>query len=162
QKRLRARDLEQQRANLERTIGAAEKDVGLLRERVEGQENLLKEGLITKQELVTTQQALNAKRDELAAHRLDLNGLDLKRLEAAQQLDEQPEARQTAIRDLDLATRELRAQLGENTQVLSPYAGRVLEVLADRGAVVSPGTPLLNVELQSEDLLAVLFVPASA
>jgi HlyD family secretion protein len=162
QKRLRARDLAQQRANLQRSIEAAEKDVGLLREKVEAEQALLNDGLITKQAFVTTQQALNAKRDELAGHRLDLNGLDLKRLEADQQLDQQLEARQAAIRDLDLATRELSAQLGENVNVLSPYAGRVLEVLADRGAVVSPGTPVLNIEVLSQDLRAVLFVPASA
>jgi len=161
QKRLRARDLAQQRANLERSIEAAEKDVALLRERVDAEQSLLNDGLITKQAFVTTQQALNAKRDELAGHRLDLNGLDLKRLEADQQLDQQLEARQTAIRDLDLATRELSVQLGENVNVLSPYAGRVLEILADRGAVVSPGAQLLNVEVLSQNLQAVLFVPAS-
>jgi HlyD family secretion protein len=161
QKRLRARDLAQQRANLERSIEAAEKDVALLRERVDAEQSLLNDGLITKQAFVTTQQALNAKRDELAGHRLDLNGLDLKRLEADQQLDQQLEARQAAIRDLDIATGELKAQLGENVNVLSPYAGRVLEILADRGAVVSPGAPVLNIEVLSQDLRAVLFVPAS-
>jgi len=129
---------------------------------VDAEQALLNDGLITKQAFVTTQQALNDKRDELASHRLDLNGLDLKRLEADQQLDQQLEARQAAIRDLDLATRELNAQLGENVNVLSPYAGRVLEVIADRGAVVSPGAPVLNVEVLSQDLRAVLFVPASA
>jgi HlyD family secretion protein len=162
QKRLRARDLAQQRANLERTIEAAEKDLALLRERMDAEQSLLNDGLITKQAFLTTQQSLNAKRDELAGHRLDLNGLDLKRLEADQQLDQQLEARQTAIRDLDLATRELNAQLGENVNVLSPYSGRVLEILADRGAIVTPGAPVLNVEVLSEDLMAVLFVPASA
>jgi len=162
QKRLRARDLAQQRANLQRSIEAAENDVALLRERVDAEQALLNDGLITKQAFVTTQQALNTKRDELASHHLDMNGLDLKRLEADQQLDQQLETRQAAIRDLDLATRELSAQLGENVNVLSPYSGRVLEILADRGAVVTPGTPVLNVEVLSEELQAVLFVPASA
>jgi HlyD family secretion protein len=162
QKRLRARDLAQQRANLERTIEATEKDLALLRERVEAEQSLLNDGLITKQAFLTTQQTLNTRRDELAGHRLELNGLELKRLEADQQLDQQLEARQTAIRDLDLAARELNAQLGENVKILSPYSGRVLEILADHGAVVTPGTPVLNVEVLSEDLMAVLFVPASA
>lgn len=162
QKRLRARDLAQQRADLERSIEAAEKDVALLRERVDAQKNLLDDGLITKQTFLTTQQSLNAKRDELARQRLELNGLDLKRLEADQQLVQQLETRQAALRDLELQIRELGAQLGENVNVLSPFSGRVLEVLADRGSVVSPGTPVLSVEVLSEDLMAVLFVPASA
>lgn len=161
QKRLRARDLAQQRANLERSIETIEKDLALLRERVEAEKSLLDDGLITKQAFLTTQQTLNSKRDELAAQRLELNGLELKGLEADQQLDQQLEARETTIRDLDLATRELDAQLGENVNVLSPYSGRVLEIVADRGAVVSPSTPLLNVEVMSEELRAVLFVPAS-
>ncbi|MEA2602762.1 MAG: HlyD family secretion protein [Acidobacteriota bacterium] len=162
QKRLRARGLAQQRADLERSIEAAEKDVTLLRERLEAQKNLLDDGLITKQTFLTTQQSLNTKRDELARQRLELNGLDLKRLEADQQLVQQLETRQAALRDLELQIRELGAQLGENVNVLSPFSGRVLEVLADRGSVVSPGTPVLSIEVLSEDLMAVLFVPASA
>jgi HlyD family secretion protein len=162
QKRLRARDIAQQRADLQRSIEAAEKDVALLRERVEAQKSLLDDGLITKQTFLTTQQSLNAKRDELARQRLELNGLDLKRLEADQQLVQQLETRQAALRDLELQIRELGAQLGENVNVLSPFSGRVLEILADRGSVVTPGAPVLSVEVLSEDLMAVLFVPASA
>lgn len=162
QKRLRARDIAQQRADLQRSIEAAEKDAALLRERVEAQKSLLDDGLITKQTFLTTQQSLNTKRDELARQRLELNGLDLKRLEADQQLVQQLETRQAALRDLELQIRELGAQLGENVNVLSPFSGRVLEILADRGSVVTPGAPVLSVEVLSEDLMAVLFVPASA
>jgi HlyD family secretion protein len=162
QKRLRARDLAQQRANLERSIEGTKEALVLLQERVDAEKSLLDDGLITKQAFLTTQQTLSTKRDELASQRLELNGLQLKGLEADQQLDQQLEVRQAAIRDLDLATRELDAQLGENVNVRSPYSGRVLEIVADRGAVVSPGSPLLSVEVLSEDLMAVLFVPASA
>ncbi|HTG33398.1 MAG TPA: NHLP bacteriocin system secretion protein [Thermoanaerobaculia bacterium] len=161
QKQLRARDLAQQRANLERSAESLEKDISLLRERLEAQQSLLNDGLITKETFLTTQQSLNAKRDQLAQARLDLNGLDLKRIEADQQLDQQLQARQTAIHDLELEIGELNAKLGENVNILSPYSGRVLEVLANRGDVVNPGTAILSVEVLSENLQAVLFVPAS-
>jgi HlyD family secretion protein len=161
QKQLRARDLAQQRANLQRSSESLEKDISLLRERLEAQQALLNDGLITKETFLTTQQSLNAKRDQLAQARLDLNGLDLKRLEADQQLDQQLQARQTAIHDLELEIGELNAKLGENVNILSPYSGRVLEVLANRGDVVNPGTAILSVEVLSENLQAVLFVPAS-
>lgn len=161
QKQLRARDLAQQRANLQRSIESLEKDISLLRERLEAQQALLNDGLITKETFLTTQQSLNAKRDQLAQARLDLNGLDLKRIEADQQLDQQLQARQTAIHDLELEIGELNAKLGENVNILSPYSGRVLEVLANRGDVVNPGTAILSVEVLSENLQAVLFVPAS-
>jgi HlyD family secretion protein len=162
QKQLRARDLAQQRANLELSIGTIEKELELLRQRVEAEKSLLDDGLITKQAYLATQQALSSKQNDLAGQRLELKGLELKGVEADRQLDQQLEARQTAIRDLDLATRELNAQLGEAVNVRSQYPGRVLEIVADRGSVVSPGTPLLSVEVESEDLRAMLFVPASA
>jgi HlyD family secretion protein len=162
QKRLRDRDLAQQRANLEHSIEALEKDVALLRDRMDAQKGLLDDGLVTKQAFLATQQELNAKRGQLAQQKLDLNGLELKRLEADQQLAQQLEVRQTALRDLDLQTRELGAQLGENVNVLSPFSGRVLEIMATPGNVVTPGTPVLSVEVLSEDLMAVFFVPASA
>jgi HlyD family secretion protein len=162
QKRLRARDLAQQKANLEHSIDALEKDVALLQERIAAEKSLLDDGLITKQAFLSTQQDLNARRDQLAQQRLDLNGLELRRLEADQQLDQQLEARQATLRDLEIQIRELSAQLKENVNVLSPFSGRVLEVLTDRGGVVTPGTPVLSVEVLSEDLMAVLFVPASA
>jgi HlyD family secretion protein len=162
QQRLQGRDLAQQRANLERTIQALEKDMILLTERMEAERKLLDDGLITKQAFLTTQQTLNTKRDDLATQRLQLNGLDLKGLEDAQQLRDQLKARQAAIRDLELDTRELNAKLTENVSVVSSYSGRVLEILADRGDVVNPGAPILSIEVVSEDLMAVLFVPASS
>src|SRR5262249_20464073 len=62
QKRLRARDLAQQRADLERSIAAIEKDAALLQEKLAAQKSLLDAGLITKETFLATQQALNLKR----------------------------------------------------------------------------------------------------
>ena len=73
-------------------------------------------------------------------------------------MDQQIQSRESQIRDLEIELRERQARLGETTRVVSPHAGRVLELLVDRGDVVSPGTPLLNLEVVSEDLVAVLFV----
>ena len=52
--------------------------------------------------------------------------------------------------------------LKQTSRVVSNRAGRVLELLVDRGDVVHPGTAILNLEVVSEDLVAVLFVPATA
>lgn len=162
QERLRGRDLAQQRANLELSINTLQTEIGLLRRRLEDQEALLADGLVTKQAVMGTQQELNGKRDQLEAQRLELNGLELKRLDAAQQIAQELETRERALRDVESETRELQAKLQENTHIVSPHAGRVLELLVDRGAVVNPGSAVLNLEVLSEELVAVLFVPASA
>lgn len=161
QRRLRSRDLAQKRANLERGIAALEKDAGIARSRIEEQRKLLADGLITQQTLLETEQQLNSTLDQIAAQRLELSGLELASLDSEQQLDQQFETRRAAIRDLDLEARELRAKLAEQVQVVSPYTGRVLERMVDRGDVVTTGTALLSVEVVSEELMAVLFVPAS-
>jgi HlyD family secretion protein len=162
QERLRERELAQQRANLQQTIRAYEREVQIAEERIAVERDLLKDGLITKQTLLATEARLNQAQDQLADARLELNGLELKRLESEQQVDQQIEVRQAAIRDLEIELRQRQARLGETARVVSNRAGRILELLVDRGDVVSPGTPLLNLEVISEELEAVLFVPATA
>ncbi|HSK80392.1 MAG TPA: NHLP bacteriocin system secretion protein [Thermoanaerobaculia bacterium] len=162
QGRLRGRDLAQERANLQQSIRAYEREVELARERIAVERDLLKDGLITKQTLLASEQRLNTAQDQLANARLELNGLELKGLDSAQQTDQQVEAREAQIRDLEIELRERQARLTETARIVSGRAGRVLELLADRGDVVNPGTPLLNLEVVSEELQAVLFVPASA
>lgn len=162
QRQLRDRDLAQQRANLQRSIQAIERQAELTRERIASERDLLKDGLITKQTLLASEQKLNTDQDQLASARLELNGLELKRIEAEQQVDQQIQSQEAQIRDLEIELRERQARLGEAARVISPHAGRVLELLVDRGDVVSPGTAILNLEVLSEDLMAVLFVPATA
>jgi HlyD family secretion protein len=162
QRQLRDRDLAQQRANLGQTVAAADREVALIRERIASERDLLKDGLITRQTLLTSEQSLNAAQDKLANAQLELNGLELKRVDAEQQLDQQIQTREAEIRDLAIELRERQAKLGETARITSPRAGRVLELLVDRGDVVNPGTALLNLEVVSDDLVAVLFVPATA
>lgn len=162
QGRLRGRDLAQERANLQQSIRAYEREVEIARERIAVERELLKDGLITKQTLLASEQRLNTAQDQLANARLQLNGLELKGLDSAQQTDQQIEEREARIRDLEIELRERQARLTETARVVSNRPGRVLELLVDRGDVVNPGTPLLNLEVASEELQAVLFVPASA
>ncbi len=162
QKRLQERDLAQKRINLEQSIVSLERDIALLRERLAEQQKLLQDGLVTKQTVMATQQELNTTENQLAVQKQELRGLDLQRVQSAQPLDQDLAFQDRAIRDLESQGRELQAKLRESRQIVSPYDGRVLERLVDRGAVVNPGTPILRVEEMSEDLVAVLFVPASA
>jgi HlyD family secretion protein len=160
QKRLSATNLTQKQADLERSIDTLERQVGLLEERIRVQRDLLVDGLITQQAVLALEQELNTTRDQLAAARLELNGLDLRRLETEQGLEQLLESRRAVLRDVDIQLRDLRGSLEENVHIVSPAAGRVLELLLGRGDVVSPGEPVLSMELASEELIAVIFVPA--
>jgi HlyD family secretion protein len=161
QLRLKQGELEQQRASLRRNIAALERNVQLLAERVGAEQKLLDDGLITKQTLLASEQSLNTARNQLAAARFELDDSELKRRESEQALKEQLLSRGAQIRDLDAQIQELGAKLREDVAVLSPYRGRVLELMVNRGDLVSPGAAMLNLEVVSDDLLAVLFVPAA-
>lgn len=161
QRRLSAQNLIQQRANLERSIATLKREASLLEERIAAQRELLADGLITRQTLLATEQELNQARDQLAAQRLELDGLELARLEEAQSLEQRIETRRGELRDLDLEIREIRGTIEENVNVVSSETGRVLELAVDGGDVVDPGTVILTMEVISEELVAVLYVPAS-
>lgn len=51
----------------------------------------------------------------------------------------------------------------ENSRVISPYSGRVIEIQAGEGSVVSEGTPLLSLEPNQSNAAAdaVVYVPAA-
>src|SRR6185295_8977880 len=106
QRRLRDQDLAQQGINLRRSIQTLERQVELIRDRIASERDLLKDGLITKQTLLTSEQSLNTAEDQLASVRLELNGLELKRIEADQQVDQQIQTRESQIRDLEIELRE--------------------------------------------------------
>ncbi|MEM1202143.1 MAG: NHLP bacteriocin system secretion protein [Acidobacteriota bacterium] len=160
QKRLSAANEAQQRANFERTIATLERQLELLGQNLEVQKELLADGLVTQQTLLASEQEVNQVRDRLAEQRLQLAGLELTRLETEQQLDLQLEGERTQQRDLLLELRELQASLQESVRVEATEDGRVIELVTGRGDVVAPGTPILTMEVLSEELIAVVFVPA--
>lgn len=55
----------------------------------------------------------------------------------------------------------LEADIARNTEIKSPYAGRVLEVMADEGSLVGEGQKLLTLEPETGTVEAVLLIPAA-
>ena len=115
----------------------------VLRRRLDDQNGLLKDGLITRQSVLTTQQQLEE--NAAALKELDLRKVDIE-LELAQ-----------IERNLD----SIKVRLKLSTDVISPYSGRVLEIKLDENSVVQAGSSILNMELAGDaikDLEVVVFV----
>lgn len=114
-----------------------------LRRRLDDQSDLLKDGLITRQSLLTTQQQLE--QNAAALKELGLRKVDIE-LELAQ-----------IERNLD----SIKVRLKLSTDVISPYSGRVLEVKLDENSIVQAGSSILNMELAGDsikDLEVIVFV----
>ena len=115
----------------------------VLRRRLDDQNGLLKDGLITLQAVLTTQQQL----EENAA---TLKELDLRKVDIELELVQ-------VERNLD----SVKARLQLSTDVISPYSGRVLEIKLDENSIVQAGSSILNMELMGDsikDLEVVVFV----
>lgn len=160
QLRLSDRSRAVERDNLELSVRNLVLETQSLAERRTKEEELLRLGIVTRQTLLTTDQELNLARDRLASARLQIENQGLARLEESERLDREVDARARELRELGNSIAELEANRAETVNVITPVDGRVLELKADRGQVVQPGTGVLNVEVDSDEMIALVFVPA--
>jgi HlyD family secretion protein len=114
-----------------------------LREKIEDQEKLLERGLLTRTQLMQTQSQLTATEQSIANLRTSAAG------------------RSNSLEQVRGRLRELEGQLETMSQVRSPYTGRVLEMVANPGDLVEPGSHLVTLEDPDQELKAVVFVPAA-
>ncbi len=113
-----------------------------LEEKAEVQESMVERGLVTKGTLLGT-------RAQLAS--------------VAQSIAEQEAQRSARSNRLDEVQRELgelENQLAGTAEVLSPYRGRVLELMVDTGNLVAPGMRLLTLEAMEGPIDAIVYIPA--
>ena len=158
---LGTRDRSQRREHLIESRTTLENERQLLEQRLDVEQNLLDDGLLTPQAVIDRERELNQVRERLASVGLEIERLEIERLEAERSQRQEIEARDGEIRDLENEVRELEAQLEEHANIVAQQDGRVLELTGSRGDLVSPGTAVLSLEVVSEELIAVLFFPAS-
>lgn len=150
----RLRTLEARRAQLAR--------------RLETQRQLQQEGLITRQNLLATEQQYTDNRlesDQIRS-RIKQTAFGLEEERRQHQNEEAALALQVAEAERELAT--LRMQERELMQVRSPFAGRVVEIKAEQGRLVSFGDGLFVLERSAIEaqanaatlpLTSLIFVP---
>ncbi len=161
--RLQSDYLGQQRANLEEGIAIAEERLGWLKEKIDSQENLLAEGLITKQALLSTKQAYYKTQDEIKANRSQLTRIQSQSLTKSNQNAQESMSWQFRINEAERVIKQLEDEHDLLSRVVSPYTGRVLEVMVESGNLVAAGVPVLRLDLvgrQVKDLEAVVYIPA--
>lgn len=92
-----------------------------------------------------------------------LKELDSKQASAAQQDLEDATTRKKEIQDVKREIAQLEVQLGGNSQIISQYSGRILEITLTPGQVVSAGTRLATIEAENpkSKLVAVTYFPVA-
>jgi HlyD family secretion protein len=139
----------------------------LAQRQLDGQRSLHADGLVTRQALLAAEQRVDVLQQEHAQLGSQVSQLAFKQQQERRQLS--GEARQLALA-LELAERQLDllTQQQQQRMVLrSPFAGRVVEVKAHDGAVVTVGSNVATIERSagaaqaSGPLVALIFVKGS-
>ncbi|MCM0592877.1 MAG: NHLP bacteriocin system secretion protein [Gloeotrichia echinulata DEX184] len=92
-----------------------------------------------------------------------LKELDSKRASVAQQDLENATARKKEIQEVKREIAKLQLQLGDNSQIISQYSGRILEITLTPGQVVNAGTRLATIEAENpqSQLVSVTYFPVA-
>lgn len=152
---------EREKASIRRQIQSAGSNAEWLAKKIANQEDLVRQGLITGQQLIETRREHDRVQASIVELEQRLAQMDLSLIE----MEKKDQQQLTAI-DLSIAEARRKIDLMANnitfsTNVYSPYKGAILEIKQQEGSVVSLGTPILSLELigtQIMDLQAVIYL----
>ena len=151
--------LKEERQRLLRSNGALGSQIKFLEGRLKAQTEAADAGLITRDVVQGTAQELENARGALISN---------------QAQEQQFQAREASLRnqaeqgaftlDQEIARTERQLEMTklrhtQGTEVVSPYAGKVVSRLVDAGQEVRPGQAVFYVELTDQPLQAVAFIP---
>jgi HlyD family secretion protein len=161
---LQRQSLAQQRTNIEQTIASAEQTATWLAEKIESQDRLVQEGLLTKPTLIATKQQHDQMLERVRDGKDQLTQISVKQLEIENQRSNDSSSSRVRVEEQERRVAELERELKAKQEITAPYTGRILEIMADRGSVVGAGEPILSLDLTGravKDLEAVIYVPSS-
>lgn len=136
--------LQNRRRALEQRREFARQHRDLLIEQVEIEKGLNEDGILSRAQLKTTQTRLNEAEDELLVVENELEALS--EVVENRQLRHERELLELSQEILDLERREasLRSAYRRETEVTSPYAGRVVELKVNPGEIIERNGPLFS------------------
>jgi HlyD family secretion protein len=179
------RALQEERESVLASIGDFEEQAEALAGQVAGHEELVREGIMARSQLLGSKEQLAAVRQSISRSQVRLAQIrseetaqrrELQQTQATievrlaqigseetsleRQLQLQRSDRLSQIEELRRRLRDLESTLETKSRIVSPYQGKVLELSADPGNVVTQGSRVLTLEAETEALEAVLYVPA--
>ncbi len=155
---LKSSTLSRQQDQLQRHIDAARAQVDWLEKKVAAEKEALALGLVAEDALHRTIQDLEAARTNIDNSRTQLQELSEQQLSLSTEKE-----RELFDLDSQIAAIQRRLELSElgysqATQITSPYAGRVVAIETEEGALISPGTSLLDLEKTDVPLETYAFI----
>jgi HlyD family secretion protein len=155
------RDLLRQKEDLQRQIIASNEElIKFYKEKIEQEEQLMEEGLITKETMMATRDEYFKLQQKNEALNAELQTIGIDMFETEQQRESEEMNMQMQIFEWERKLDELRAQMELSGSIQSPVSGKVIELLANTGSMINSGTLIMKVEQtgENEDLEAITYV----
>ena len=152
-----------QRTDYQHSIQLAREQLNWAGEKLANQEKLFEDRLIRKQDYLATKKEIFSIQDNVEKTQRDLKQLSIDEAELKQKQEMDLLSRKQEIDKLQMQIEAEEADLELNSQIVSPYSGAVVEVIAMEGALVNGGDKILTLELVGDavkDLVAILYVSA--
>lgn len=153
--------LHKQREAYTRILADETRQIAALKLRLEAEQRLKEAGIQTELQLLDAQVALADAEHASAMTRIRLDQLDIVWLQSEQRRQEARLEKEAQYQEAVNEAEWNRALHQLNVEVLSPYAGEVLEVVAKPGQRVAAHAPLVSLQATSTTLEARLYLSAA-
>ncbi len=159
--KLRLSSIEKSRESIQESIKSSLKKTEYLLDRINSQEELLKQGLITKQMLMQTKSELDAVKDKINTQESETKRLNAEEAELKKSGKDYIEQKKKEFDEINIKLKSLIDNLDLSAKIISPYSGKIVELKINAGDLAAAGSSIANIELSGEDknfLEAVIFV----
>lgn len=155
----------QQRSSIELQIKSDQKRLDFLRNQLETEQGLLKKGLITRTQVVNTEQQIEASKNSIERLKAQLVQTSSQKLNLGFDLQQKINLSKQRISEAERRLKHLEERYSKQTKITSSYSGEVVEILTDIGVIVRQGSPLFKLKNQNQDqddskLRGVLYIPS--
>lgn len=157
--------IQQQRFSIEQQIASNQKNIIFLQQQLATEEALLEKGLITRPQVVNTQQQLENSQNQVENLKAQLVQMSSQELNVGFNLQQKVTLLKQRIAQEALRLEQLEEQLEIKSKIRSPHSGEVVEVLSNSGVVIGMGTPLFKLKNETSvasngNIRGILYVPS--
>ena len=144
------------RAAARASLSASRQRLGWLRQAEQSVEGSVKAGLAARAELIQARRDVQDAQDAIARDLALLKQLELRETDLRTASGQDDLSTSLKLSERIRAIESLEEKLELSSKVMSPHAGRVIEVRAQDGSLVAPGNPILNLEFSDTSSTAKL------
>lgn len=143
---LNSEEITRRRENLTNELRTSLNRVALAKSQSITQRELLDKGLVTKQALINSEQSVVQLQQRSDTIRAQIESLNLQKIEKMKLSDDEESRLSLRVGNTQRSIDTLKQRIQRNSIVRSPYAGRVVEISARAGDLISGGLSVVKLE----------------